>query len=277
MPGIRDPQLDRAGGTSWRTAIASRRSSELRIACSALSTRLRRTCCSCPPSASTLGSARREAGGELDAGHPERVLAQRDDPLADVHDILRGARRSLSAGEREEVANDPRRALRLFGDAPQVLSHLLRRAGSSDRPAAPLRRAARSRSRWSAGCSIHARHRPRAGRSPTASRPEPAAPASPSADRASRRAGRSWSRAPGSFAEAAGRSRSLRSRSWRPARPTVRPSAGPIGNVVTLKIWPSGRVISARDASCASARLTAHRARDPRRSRRSRPGRRSAG
>ena len=48
-------------------------------------------------------------------------------PVADVDDVLRRAGGALAPREREQVADDPRRALRLFGNAAQVVGDFVRR------------------------------------------------------------------------------------------------------------------------------------------------------
>ena len=86
-----------------------------------------------------------ELGHELDAAQPELVGAQRQHALHEIGDVLRRPRRGLPSRKRQQVADDARRALRLLGDAPQVVSDLLARPRRLARAQSRSRAAARSR------------------------------------------------------------------------------------------------------------------------------------
>ena len=64
---------------------------------------------------------------ELDAAQPELVGAQRQHALHELGEVLRRARRGLPPGEREQVADDARGALRLLGDATKIEADFLGR------------------------------------------------------------------------------------------------------------------------------------------------------
>ena len=72
-----------------------------------------------------------ERGLHLDRVEAELVGAERQHAGHHVGDVLLGARRGLPPRERQQVADDLRGALRLLGDAPQVVHQAVRRAGVS--------------------------------------------------------------------------------------------------------------------------------------------------
>ncbi len=69
-----------------------------------------------------------ELGHELDVVEPQVVAAQRQHAADEIGNVLRHSRRALTPREREQVADDPRGALRFLGNAAEVLAELRRDA-----------------------------------------------------------------------------------------------------------------------------------------------------
>ena len=92
-----------------------------RIACSAFSSEVQQRLLELAAVGDDLRQPRLELGHELDAVQPEFVGAKRHHAAEQIGDVLRRARRRLPPREREQVADDLRGALRLLGDAPQVV------------------------------------------------------------------------------------------------------------------------------------------------------------